>query len=50
MINGWDTATYRTADHPLQVGIRETFEELTGEPVVAVAVETGVGRRCCRAL
>ena len=39
VVNGWDTATYRAADHPLQVGIRETFEELTGEPVVAVAVD-----------
>ncbi len=48
VVNGWDTATYREPDHPLQVAIRETFEELTGEPVVAVAT-TGVGRRCCRA-
>ena len=39
VINGWDTATYREPDHPLQVAIRETFEELTGEPVVAVATD-----------
>ena len=37
--NGWDTATYRDPDHPLQVAIRETFEEMTGEPVEAVAVD-----------
>jgi len=37
--NGWDVADYRSPDHPLQVGIRETFEELTGEPVVVVAVD-----------
>ncbi len=39
VLNGWDTATYREPDHPLQVAIRETFEELTGEPVVAVATD-----------
>ncbi len=32
VVNGWDTATYRSPDHPLQVAIRATFEELTGEP------------------
>jgi L-asparaginase II len=53
--NGWDTATYRDADHPLQVAIREAFEDLTGEPVAHVAVDgcgapllstslTGLGR------
>lgn len=37
VINGWDTATYLDPDHPLQKGIRDTFEELTGEPsVVAI--------------
>ena len=30
--NGWDTATYREPDHPLQAAIRETFEAMTGEP------------------
>ncbi len=29
--NGWDTATYRDPAHPLQVALRETFEEMTGE-------------------
>ena len=37
--NGWDVGDYRSPDHPLQVGIRETFEELTGEPVAVVAVD-----------
>ena len=37
--NGWDTATYLEPDHPVQKAILETFEELTGEPVEAVAVD-----------
>jgi L-asparaginase II len=37
--NGWDTATYLEPDHPLQKGIRETFEELTGEPAAVVAID-----------
>jgi L-asparaginase II len=36
---GWDTATYLDPGHPLQVGIAETFAELTGEPVEAVATD-----------
>lgn len=36
--NGWDTATYRDPDHPLQVAIRAAFEEMTGEAAV-VAVD-----------
>ncbi len=39
VVNGWDTATYREPDHPLQVGIRVFFAELTGEPVEVVAVD-----------
>ena len=39
VLNGWDTATYLDPDHPLQVAIAETFAELTGEPVDAVAVD-----------
>ena len=39
VLHGWEVATYRAPDHPLQVAIRETFEELTGEPVAAVAVD-----------
>lgn len=37
--HGWDTATYRSPDHPLQVATRETFSELIGEPVDTVAVD-----------
>ena len=37
--NGWDTATYLEADHPLQVAIAETFADLTGEQVEVVAVD-----------
>ncbi len=37
--NGWDVSDYRRPGHPLQVAIRETFEELTGEPAVVVAVD-----------
>ncbi len=36
---GWDTATYRRPDHPLQVAIAESFAEMTGEPVEVVAVD-----------
>jgi L-asparaginase II len=39
VVNGWDTATYREPDHPLQTAIKETFAELTGEPVEVVAVD-----------
>ena len=38
-LNGWDLATYREPDHPLQQKIAETFVELTGEPVTTVAVD-----------
>jgi L-asparaginase II len=38
-VNGWDTATYRSPDHPLQAGTRETFAELVGESVDTVAVD-----------
>jgi L-asparaginase II len=37
--NGWPTASYTDPDHPLQVRIRETTEELAGEPVTATAVD-----------
>jgi L-asparaginase II len=36
---GWPTGTYRAADHPLQVAIRETLEELAGEFVAATGVD-----------
>ena len=38
-VNGWDLATYRDPDHPLQRATLETFSELTGEPVTVVAVD-----------
>ena len=39
VVNGWDTATYLDAGHPLQAAIAITFAELTGEPVNHVAVD-----------
>jgi L-asparaginase II len=36
---GWPTESYRDPDHPLQREIRRTVEELTGEPIAAVAVD-----------
>jgi L-asparaginase II len=36
---GWPTADYRSPDHPLQVAIRRTVEDLTGEVVATVAVD-----------
>ncbi|HET7355789.1 MAG TPA: asparaginase [Nocardioidaceae bacterium] len=38
-VNDWPTASYRDPDHPLQLAIKETFAELTGEPVKTVAVD-----------
>lgn len=38
VINGWDPATYRDPDHPLQRAIVATFTEYTGEPT-EVAVD-----------
>ena len=37
--NGWDLATYRDPDHPLQQVVRRTVAELTGGPVAATAVD-----------
>lgn len=39
VLQGWDTTTYREADHPLQRSIAETFAATTGEPVAAVGVD-----------
>jgi L-asparaginase II len=39
VINDWDIKTYREPEHPLQVAIRETFEEMTGEPVTMTAID-----------
>ncbi len=36
---GWPVKGYLDVEHPLQVALRETVEELTGERVGAVAVE-----------
>ncbi len=36
---GWPTDGYLAADHPLQLGLRETTAELAGEPVAAVGVD-----------
>lgn len=37
--NGWDTASYLEPEHPVQVAIRRTLEELTGVDVAATAVD-----------
>ena len=37
--NGWDPATYLEPEHPLQLMIRDTFADLTGEKVEVVAVD-----------
>lgn len=39
VVNDWDTATYREPGHPLQVAIKDTLEELTGDTVAATAVD-----------
>jgi len=39
LVNGWDTATYLSPDHPLQQGIAAAFSGLTGEPVEVTAVD-----------
>lgn len=39
VVNGWDTATYRDPEHPLQQAISQTLSELTGDEITAVAVD-----------
>lgn len=39
VVNGWDTATYCDASHPLQVAIAETLAELTGDEISATSVD-----------
>jgi L-asparaginase II len=39
VVNGWDTASYRSPEHPLQQAIATTFAKLTGEPVEVTAVD-----------
>lgn len=36
---GWDTVTYRDPDHPLQRLVRDTLEDLSGEPVIDATVD-----------
>ncbi len=36
---GWDVATYRDPDHPLQRLMAQVIEELTGEQISAVTVD-----------
>lgn len=38
-VAGWDPATYRAADHPLQVLVRQVVAELTGVAVERVGVD-----------
>jgi L-asparaginase II len=38
-VNGWPIKGYLAADHPLQLSLRHTVEELTGEAVAAVGVD-----------
>ena len=38
VVNGWPTGSYLSPDHPLQLAIRATVEDLTGVPVEVVAV------------
>lgn len=38
-VNGWDRSTYDDLDHPLQVMIRETIAEYTGEEVDHAGVD-----------
>jgi L-asparaginase II len=37
--NGWPTESYLSPEHPLQVHIRRTIEELAREPVLATGVD-----------
>ena len=39
VLQGWDIATYRSPDHPLQQAIAASFARVTGVPVTAVAVD-----------
>lgn len=39
VVNGWDTATYRDPDHPLQVAMAETLADLSGESVAATGID-----------
>jgi len=39
LVSGWPTDGYLAPDHPLQVALRATTEDLTGAPVAAVGVD-----------
>ncbi|MCW2944136.1 MAG: L-asparaginase [Actinoallomurus sp.] len=39
VLNGWPTESYLNVDHPLQVVIRATVAELTGDDIVATGVD-----------
>jgi L-asparaginase II len=39
VINGWPTESYLAPEHPLQVAVRETVVELTGEEIAATGVD-----------
>jgi L-asparaginase II len=39
VLNGWSTDDYLSFEHPLQVSIRETLEDLAGERVGAIGVD-----------
>jgi len=37
--NGWPSAGYRDPSHPLQLALRDTVSDLTGDPVTATVVD-----------
>ncbi|MFL6056634.1 MAG: asparaginase [Actinoallomurus sp.] len=39
VVNGWPTESYLEFDHPLQLAVRATVEELTGERIAATGVD-----------
>jgi L-asparaginase II len=39
VVNGWPTASYLDPAHPLQVAVRETVTELTGDEITATGVD-----------
>jgi L-asparaginase II len=39
VVNGWDTATYLHADHPLQERIRDVLQRFAGERIAATGVD-----------
>ncbi|WP_433180202.1 asparaginase [Actinoallomurus sp. CA-150999] len=39
VLNGWPTESYLEFGHPLQLAVRDTVEELTGERITAIGVD-----------